>query len=81
VTEGTTASSGSRARPGVGWIAKGAELVARIGVNPEDGEDLREEGALVPSCGPACGDDGDQIQDDRLGIYKGFQNAGKDCPK
>jgi hypothetical protein len=52
VTEGTTASSGSRARPGVGWIAKGAELVARIGVDPEDGEDLRQKKALlVPSCG------------------------------
>jgi len=47
VTEGTTASSGPRARPGVGWIAKGAALLARIGADPDDDEDLRQKKTLL----------------------------------
>jgi adenylate cyclase len=47
VTEGTTASSGSRARPRVGWIANGAALLARIGADPRDDEELRQKKALL----------------------------------
>ena len=47
MTEGTTASSGPRARPGVGWIAKGAALLARIGADPDDDEDLRQKKTLL----------------------------------
>jgi len=43
----TRVSSRSRARPGAGWIAKGAALVARIGADPEDDEDLRQKKALL----------------------------------
>jgi len=47
VTDGTTASSGSRARPRVGWIAKGAALLATIGADPEDDEELQQKKALL----------------------------------
>jgi adenylate cyclase len=48
VTEETTASSfRNRPRPRVGWIAKGAALVARIGADPRDDEELRQKKALL----------------------------------
>jgi adenylate cyclase len=47
VTEEITASSGSRARPGVGWIANRAALLARIGADPEDDQELRQKKALL----------------------------------
>jgi adenylate cyclase len=47
VTEGTTSSPGSHARPGVGWIAKGAASIAGVGTDPEDEEDLRQKKALL----------------------------------
>src|SRR5438105_2825503 len=47
VTEEITVSSRSRAQPRVGWIARGAALLARIGANPEDDEDLRQKKALL----------------------------------
>jgi adenylate cyclase len=37
----------TRARPGVGWIAGGAALLARIGADPADDEDLRQNKALL----------------------------------
>jgi adenylate cyclase len=43
----TTASSGSRARPGVGWIANRAALLAGIGVDPTDDQELRQKKALL----------------------------------
>ena len=42
-----SASSGSRALRGDSWIAKGAALLARIGANPDDDEDLRQKKALL----------------------------------
>jgi adenylate cyclase len=47
VTEGTAASSGSRAEPGHGWIADRAAMLARIGADPEDDEDLRSKKTLL----------------------------------
>jgi adenylate cyclase len=48
VTEETTASSfRNRPRPRVGWIAKGAALLARIGADPRDDEELRQKKALL----------------------------------
>jgi adenylate cyclase len=47
VTEEITASSGSRARPGVGWIANRAALLARIGADPDDDQELRQKKALL----------------------------------
>jgi hypothetical protein len=47
VKEENTTSSGSRARPRVGWIANGAAQLARIGADPEDDEDLRHKKALL----------------------------------
>ena len=37
----------TRAHPRVGWIANGAALLARIGADPEDDEDLRQKKALL----------------------------------
>jgi guanylate cyclase len=47
VTEEITASSGSRARPGVGWIANRAALLATIGADPEDDDELRQKKTLL----------------------------------
>src|SRR5256714_10389274 len=47
VTEETTPSSRSHTRARIGWIAKGAALLAGIGANPEDDEDLRQKKALL----------------------------------
>jgi len=47
VTEEITASSGSLARPGVGWIANRAALLATIGADPEDDEELRQKKTLL----------------------------------
>jgi adenylate cyclase len=47
VTEEITASSGSRVRPGVGWIANRAGLLARIGADPEDDQELRQKKTLL----------------------------------
>jgi adenylate cyclase len=48
VTEETTASSfRNRPRRRVGWIAKGAALLARIGADPRDDEELRQKKALL----------------------------------
>jgi adenylate cyclase len=47
VTEENTASSGSRARPRVGWIANRAALLARIGADPEDDQELRQKKTLL----------------------------------
>jgi adenylate cyclase len=46
VTEETTTSSRSR-RAGIGWIDNGAGLLARVGVRPEDDEELREKKKLL----------------------------------
>jgi hypothetical protein len=46
VTEETRTSSRSR-RAGTGWIDNGAQLLARIGVGPEDDEELREKKTLL----------------------------------
>jgi adenylate cyclase len=46
-TEETTASPESRARPGVGWIANGAALLARMGADPGDDHDLRQKKTLL----------------------------------
>jgi adenylate cyclase len=46
VTEETTVLSGSRV-PGVGWIANRAELLARIGADPVDDQELRQKKALL----------------------------------
>src|ERR671918_1643087 len=47
VTEETTASSRNRPRRGIGWIANGAALLARIGANPRDDEELRRKKGLL----------------------------------
>ena len=47
MTEGTAASSGSRAQPGVGWVANAAAMLARIGADPEDDDELRQKKALL----------------------------------
>jgi adenylate cyclase len=47
VTKETTTSSRSRARARIGWIDNGAGLLARIGVGPEDDEELREKKTLL----------------------------------
>jgi len=47
VTEETTASSGNRPRLGIGRIANGAALLARIGADPRDDEELRRKKALL----------------------------------
>jgi adenylate cyclase len=47
VSEETTASTGSRARPGLGWIANRVALLSRIGADPEDDEDLRQKKGLL----------------------------------
>jgi adenylate cyclase len=47
VSEETTASSGSRTRPGAGWIANGVALLARIGADPNDDEELRQKKTLL----------------------------------
>ncbi|HEV3475219.1 MAG TPA: adenylate/guanylate cyclase domain-containing protein [Actinomycetota bacterium] len=47
MTEETTASSRNRPRPRIGWIANGAALLARIGADPGDGEELRRKKALL----------------------------------
>jgi guanylate cyclase len=47
VTEEITASSGSRARPGVGWIANRAALLSTIGTDPQDDQELRQKKALL----------------------------------
>jgi adenylate cyclase len=47
VTEETTALAGSRARPGIGWIANRAALLGRIGADPEDDEELRQKKTLL----------------------------------
>jgi len=47
VTEENTAPSGSRARPRVGWIANRAALLARIGADPEDDQELRQKKTLL----------------------------------
>jgi adenylate cyclase len=47
VTKGPTVSSRARAQLGVGWIARSAALLARIGADPEDDEDLRQKKALL----------------------------------
>jgi adenylate cyclase len=47
VTEEITASSGSRARPGIGWIANRAAPLARIGADPEDDQELRQKKTLL----------------------------------
>jgi adenylate cyclase len=46
VTDETTAPE-SRARPGVGWIANRAALLASIGADPEDDQELRQKKALL----------------------------------
>jgi adenylate cyclase len=43
----TAVWSRSRAQRRGGWIAKGAALLARIGANPDDDEDLRQKKALL----------------------------------
>lgn len=47
MTEETTVSSRNRPRPGIGWIANGAALLARIGADPRDDEELRRKKALL----------------------------------
>jgi len=47
VTEETTTSSRLGARAGTGWIDKGAGFLARIGVSPDDNEELREKKTLL----------------------------------
>jgi adenylate cyclase len=42
-----TATSFGRAQPRVGWLANGATLLARIGADPGDDEDLRHKKALL----------------------------------
>jgi adenylate cyclase len=42
-----TASSDSRVRPGFGWIANAAGRLARIGIDPEDDEELRDKKELL----------------------------------
>jgi guanylate cyclase len=47
VTEATTPSSRNAPRPGVGWIANGAALLARIGADARDDEELRQKKVLL----------------------------------
>jgi adenylate cyclase len=47
VTEETTTSTRPLTRARIGWIANGAGLLARIGVDPEDDVDLREKKTLL----------------------------------
>jgi adenylate cyclase len=47
VTEETTASSRNPPRPRGGWIAKWAALLARIGADARDDEELRQKKALL----------------------------------
>ena len=47
MTEETTAKSRNRPRPGIGWIARGTALLARIGADPRDDEELRRKKALL----------------------------------
>jgi len=47
VTEATTASSRNPPRPRFGWIANGAALLARIGADARDDEELRQKKALL----------------------------------
>lgn len=47
MTEATTASSRNAARPRVGWIANGVALLARIGADARDDEELRQKKALL----------------------------------
>ena len=47
MTEETTASSGNRPRLGIGRIANGAALLARIGADPRDDGELRRKKALL----------------------------------
>lgn len=48
MTEATTASSPNPPpRPKIGRIAQGAALLARIGADPRDDEDLRQKKALL----------------------------------
>jgi adenylate cyclase len=47
VTEETTASSRNPPRPRAGWIANGAALLARIGADARDDEELRQKKALL----------------------------------
>ena len=43
----TASSSGNEPGPRVGWIARGAALLARIGADPRDDEELRQKKALL----------------------------------
>src|SRR5436189_602715 len=45
--EDATASSASSARADLGWIARVAAWLGRIGADPEDDEDLRQKKALL----------------------------------
>ena len=47
MTEETTASSRNPPRPRAGWIANGAALLARIGADARDDEELRQKKALL----------------------------------
>jgi adenylate cyclase len=47
VTEETASSFGNRPLQRVGWITKGAALLARIGADPRDDEELRQKKALL----------------------------------
>ena len=46
-TEETTIPSRYRARPGFGWIARPAAVLAGIGADPEDDEELRQKKVLL----------------------------------
>ncbi len=47
MTEETTATSGWRPRTGDGWIAGGAAMLAGIGADPQDDDELRQKKALL----------------------------------
>ena len=47
VTEETTASPRNPSRPRAGWIANGTALLARIGADARDDEELRQKKALL----------------------------------
>ncbi len=47
MTEETSASSGNRPRPRGGWIANATALLARIGADPRDDEELRRKKELL----------------------------------
>jgi adenylate cyclase len=47
VTEEPTTSSRSRARAAIGWIDNGVGSLARIGVGPDDDQELREKKTLL----------------------------------